>query len=84
MNEFYRMKDRKNIIFITYEEMQADLRATIRRTAKFFDKELSMEDIELLNDHLQPEQMRKNTACNQDDLVNRGTPRWSTNLPDYE
>lgn len=78
------MRDRKNILFITYEEMQADLRKIIRKTAKFFDKELSMEDIELLYDHLQPENMSKNSACNQDDLVNRASPRWSTNLPDYE
>jgi len=84
VNEFWKLRDQNNILFLTYEEMHADLKQAICKTAKFFDKDLSMEDIELLYDHLQPETMRKNQACNQDDMMNRMSPRWSNIEPDYE
>lgn len=64
--------------------MKADLRAAIRKTAKFFDKQLTDEEVDLLYDHLQPEQMRLNQAVNQEDLVNKASARWANVNPDHE
>lgn len=82
--DFWRLRDQENILYLTYEEMKADLWAAIRKTAKFFDKQLSDEEINVLYDHLQPEQMRQNQSVNQEDFVNKASSRWSNVNPDHE
>lgn len=64
--------------------MKVDLKAAIRKTAKFFDKQLTDQDIDLLYDHLQPEQMRHNPSVNQEDLVHTATARWDNVNTEHE
>lgn len=64
--------------------MKSDLRAAIHKTAEFFLKDMSDRDVDLLYDHLQPEQMRRNSAVNQEDMVKKSTLQFGTVSPDYQ
>uniref|UniRef100_A0A336LJX9 CSON006016 protein n=1 Tax=Culicoides sonorensis TaxID=179676 RepID=A0A336LJX9_CULSO len=69
INEFEHLRSESNILFLTYEEMKRDLKTVIRKTAKFLNKNVTTQQIDELYEYLQPESMRKNNACNQEDLV---------------
>lgn len=66
---FWERRDYLNILFIKYEDMKADLPSVIRRVAKFLEKELTKEQIEILAKHLSFESMKKNGSLNHDDYV---------------
>ncbi|KAF2888446.1 hypothetical protein ILUMI_17727 [Ignelater luminosus] len=61
---YWEKKDFLNILFIKYEEMKANLPAVIKRIAKFLEKKLTEEQIELLTKHLSFESMKNNRAVN--------------------
>lgn len=65
------MRDEPNILFLTYEEMSADLRKVIQRVAEFLGKVISSEDLEILFNHLQLDAMKQNPSCNMKDLARR-------------
>ena len=66
---YWNRRTQPNILFITYEEMKADLPSVIRKTADFLDKRLKEEDVSKLADHLSFKSMKENKAVNKEDLV---------------
>jgi sulfotransferase len=46
------LPDYENVIYLTYEEVIADMGATIRKLAKFLNKPVTDEQIEKAKDHL--------------------------------
>ncbi|XP_063709164.1 luciferin sulfotransferase-like [Culicoides brevitarsis] len=69
INEFDKLRDQSNILFINYEDMKRDLKKVIRSTADFLGKTINAEQVDELYQYLQPESMRKNKACNQEDML---------------
>uniref|UniRef100_A0A336K1J0 CSON012871 protein n=1 Tax=Culicoides sonorensis TaxID=179676 RepID=A0A336K1J0_CULSO len=67
--EFYKMRNEPNILFVTYEEMNADLRIVIQRVAQFLGKKLTESEIDTLFKHLQLDEMKKNPSCNMKDCA---------------
>merc|ERR1711973_516743 len=65
-------KLRKNVFFVTYEEMKRDLRSVVSRLAAFLGKEETVKDSEkmgaLLN-HLSFDKMKTNKAVNKAETV---------------
>ncbi|KAF2898588.1 hypothetical protein ILUMI_07589 [Ignelater luminosus] len=61
---FWKYRDAPNILFITYEDMKEDHPAVIRKVAKFLEKELTDEQVEILAKHLSFESMKKNDSVN--------------------
>lgn len=68
-NEFQQLRNESNVHFITYAEMKRDLKAVIKSTAAFLGKSITSEQINELHQYLQPDTMRKNNSCNQEDLM---------------
>ncbi|KAL5235519.1 hypothetical protein ACI65C_002929 [Semiaphis heraclei] len=66
---YWDQKDHSRLLFLKYEEMKQDLRAVIRRTAKFLGKDLHDDQILVLEDHLSFESMKKNRAVNHEPLI---------------
>jgi len=66
---YWNIRHEKNVLFIFFEEMKADLPSVIRRVAKFLDKELTPEQITALTGHLDFKSMRANPAVNKADVV---------------
>lgn len=83
INEFMMLKDEPYIHFISYEAMRHDLRAIIRSTAKFLEKNIDDTQVEQLFNHLQVESMRNNPSCNQDDLVFMSSTLWNSPSPNF-
>ncbi|XP_063697585.1 sulfotransferase 1 family member D1-like [Culicoides brevitarsis] len=86
INEFMQLKEANKvpfIHFINYEDMRKDLRAVIRSTAKFLEKEITDEQVEELFKHLQVDEMRNNPSCNQDDLVFMSSTLFNSPDPNF-
>ena len=66
--EYWRRRDQKNILFLTYEEMKTDLPKVIRRTATFLDKTITDTDVQRLADHLDFNKMKNNKAVNKEEF----------------
>lgn len=83
INEFLQLKGEPNMHFITYEDMKSDLKGVIKSTASFLEKSLTDEQIEQMYAYLQVDAMRKNSACNQDDLVFMCSTVFKSPDPDF-
>ncbi|XP_071446820.1 sulfotransferase 1C4-like [Hetaerina americana] len=59
VEESWRLKEHKNMLFLFYEDMKKDLPATIRKTAAFLGKSYTDEQVIKLVDHLQIDNFRK-------------------------
>ena len=84
---YWNRREQPNILFITYEEMKANLPAVIRKTAKFLGKSLTDEEVSRLKEHLSFKSMKANKAVNKEDLAKNGqfmrkgeTGDWKTQL----
>jgi len=66
---YWKLRERQNILFITYEEMKKDLPGVIKKTADFLNKSLNDEQIAELADHLSFKSMKKNKAVNKEDFM---------------
>jgi len=66
---YWERREESNILFTSYEEMKKDLPSVIRRVAKFLDKSLDDEDVAALADHLSFKNMKKNSAVNQERMM---------------
>ncbi|KAG8249245.1 hypothetical protein J6590_022230 [Homalodisca vitripennis] len=67
---YWKRRQDRNLLFLTFEEMKRDLASSVRRTAKFLGKDLTDEQVATLCDHLSFEKMRSNPAVNQEEYVN--------------
>ncbi|KAF2892847.1 hypothetical protein ILUMI_13326 [Ignelater luminosus] len=68
---YWEKRNSLNILFIKYEEMKANLPEVIKKVAKFLEKELEEEQIELLTKHLSFESMKNNRAVNVESFVEK-------------
>ena len=66
IKEAWNLRDHQNVLFIYFEEMKRDLRKVIERVAKFLDKELSENDIQILLNHLDFKNFKNNSAVNNE------------------
>ena len=66
IEEAWHLRDHKNVLFIFFEEMKADLRKVIQRVAKFLNKELSEKEIQMLQNHLDIKNFKNNPAVNNE------------------
>ncbi|KAM4651436.1 sulfotransferase 2B1-like isoform 1-T3 [Discoglossus pictus] len=60
-----QLKDSSNFLFITYEELKQDHRATVLKICKFLGKDLSKEAIDLVVEHSSFSSMKQNKMSNQ-------------------
>ncbi|XP_034974606.1 sulfotransferase 2B1-like [Zootoca vivipara] len=58
------MKDRANIFFITYEELQQDLRGSVQRICRFLGKELNSQQLEAVVENASFHKMKDNKMSN--------------------
>ena len=65
---YWSRREEKNILFLTFEEMKADLPAVIRKVAGFLDQKLSPTQVSHLADHLSFNKMKQNKAVNKEDF----------------
>ena len=66
IQEAWNLRDHPNVLFIYFEEMKRDLRKVIERVAKFLEKELSENDIQMLLNHLDFNNFKNNPAVNNE------------------
>lgn len=57
---FWERRHEENILFSTFEEMKADLKGVVMKTAKFLGKTLTDEQISALLEHLDFKSMKNN------------------------
>lgn len=72
VKEAWAMRQHPNMLFLFYEELSKDLRASINRVAKFLDKKLNEEEMERLCDHLSIENFKKNKSVNFEEMRELG------------
>ncbi|XP_055379490.1 sulfotransferase 1B1-like [Condylostylus longicornis] len=62
--EFIKLKDQKNILFLTFEELKIDLERAIKKCCTFLERSIDDEQLEKLKTHLSFENMKKNPQVN--------------------
>lgn len=60
---FYQLKDKENVMFLSYEEMKADLKSVVLKMSRFLDKTITDTELDKLVDHLGFDNMKRNPAC---------------------
>ena len=61
---WWRLRNRANVLLLTYEEMHADLPTVVSRVAAFLGKELTAQQVTTIVEHCQFQQMKSNPATN--------------------
>lgn len=67
--DFWRLREERNVLFLTYEQMKRNLRDVLVKTCDFFGKQYSDQQLDDLAHHLSFDQMKKNPATNNTDLT---------------
>uniref|UniRef100_A0A1B6GG97 Sulfotransferase domain-containing protein n=1 Tax=Cuerna arida TaxID=1464854 RepID=A0A1B6GG97_9HEMI len=67
--EYKNMENQEHVLITSFEEMKADLKGVILRTADFMGKKLSDEQVEELMFHLSFANMKNNPAINGEDFI---------------
>lgn len=67
---YWQQRNEPNVLFLYYEDMKKDLKATIIKVAQFLNKALKDDEIGRLMKHLSFESMRSNEAVNNKKLFN--------------
>ncbi|KAG8261490.1 hypothetical protein J6590_070895 [Homalodisca vitripennis] len=67
--EYKNMENQEHVMITSFEEMKADLKGVILRTADFMGKKLSDEQVEELVFHLSFANMKNNPAINGEDFI---------------
>ena len=65
LNSWFRLREQKNILILSYEEMHMDIKAAISKISNFLGKHLSEEQIETAQERTSFSSMRENpmTFC---------------------
>lgn len=61
---WWRLRHRANVLFLTYEEMHADLPAVVRKVAAFLGKKLTATQVAAIAEHCEFGQMSRNPTTN--------------------
>lgn len=69
---FWNHRDDENIFFLTYEEMKKNQLGVIKRMAKFLNKNVTDEQMQVLAKHLEFSKMAANPAINLEGILNSG------------
>ncbi|CAB3235051.1 unnamed protein product [Arctia plantaginis] len=72
MKEAWNLRHHKNMLFLFFEELVKNLPSSIQRIADFLGKEVSIEQMNKLCDHLSIENFSKNEAVNYHSLRELG------------
>ncbi|XP_020374237.2 amine sulfotransferase-like isoform X2 [Rhincodon typus] len=64
IRDWYSHKDELNMLFVTYEDMQKDIRSVIGKVASFLNKKLDGETLESIVDRCTFAYMKTNPATN--------------------
>ncbi|KAJ8679412.1 hypothetical protein QAD02_015199 [Eretmocerus hayati] len=75
LKEAWANREHKNLLFLFYEDLQQDLCQIIRKTAEFFGKNYSNDQIYKLEDHLNIKNFRNNPMVNLQELKDCGIVR---------
>ncbi|XP_045445697.1 luciferin sulfotransferase-like [Melitaea cinxia] len=70
--EAWEKRNHPNLLFLFYEELSKDLPAVIRRVAKFLGKEVTEEQVQKLNEHLDFKNFKKNKTVNFEEFQESG------------
>ncbi|XP_048356659.1 sulfotransferase 2A1-like [Sphaerodactylus townsendi] len=69
------MKGRPNFFYITYEELQQDLRGSVEKICQFLGKELSSQQMDAVVEHASFQKMKENKMSNfsvlPDDIIDK-------------
>ena len=64
VREFWNNKKDENVLFLRFEDTVKDMPGTVRRIAKFLNRELSEENVKQICEHCSIENMKKNEMTN--------------------
>ncbi|XP_063902961.1 luciferin sulfotransferase-like [Zophobas morio] len=68
--QFWELRHKPNIFFVTYEEMKNDITGIIQKVADFLGKTVSKEDVKRLQEYVSFDSMKENPAVNKE-FVNK-------------
>lgn len=68
IKEGWLNRNRSNVLFMFYEDMNRDLKATIRKVAEFFGKSYTDEQVDKLADYLDIKNFKNNPSVNCEEL----------------
>ncbi|CAH1105251.1 unnamed protein product [Psylliodes chrysocephalus] len=69
--EFWNRRHQENILILRYEDMKEDTKKAIKTVAKFIEKDVTEEEVEILNNYIQFPKMKENKSCNCEILLDK-------------
>ncbi|XP_071551016.1 luciferin sulfotransferase-like [Panulirus ornatus] len=70
--QYWQLRNEDNVLFIRFEEMKEDLARVVREVAEFLGKEVDERKVAWLVHHCSFDEMSKNPAVNNEDLMGDG------------
>ncbi len=68
----WEKRNHPNVCLLFFEDMKQDLEGSVRKVARFLNKDLSSEQVEALVEHLSFKKMKGNTAVNKEQFKDFG------------
>ncbi|XP_048510868.1 luciferin sulfotransferase-like [Athalia rosae] len=66
---YWDQRHQQNVLLLKFEDMKKDLPSVIKKTADFFDKKFTSDEVALLEKHLSFEGMKANSAVNNESVI---------------